>query len=88
MKTIKKMVKLINDERLNPKIASKKATEPDTCDSTSVDVCNVADYSDCTVYAYDWCNTDYRSCTEGADDYCFGNYDTDLCSGPGESDMN
>ena len=83
MKT-KKIIKLINNERANPRITSRKAS--DFCpDPTAIDICTIADYAHCTLYAYDKCGIDYASCSQGAIDVCTG---TDYfgCSGPGAHD--
>lgn len=81
----KKIIKLINNERLNAKITSVKATG---CPGAAVDTCTSIDYSNsyCTSYAYDLCNKDYTACREGAQDIC-GNIDNDgPCEGVGVND--
>ena len=91
----KKVIKLINNERENSKLALEKA-----CDTTSIDSCLYEDhdecvkhsedtcrkdYAGCRTYAIDVCITDYASCAEGATDHC-ASFDTDLCIGPGTED--
>lgn len=82
----KKLIKLINDERLNAKITSAKAD----CSGGAVDICTVSNYdnADCSTYAYDKCGKDYSACYDGADDVCT-NVDADTpCSGAGVEDYN
>lgn len=79
----KKLIKLINNERLDAKIMSQKA-----CAAANNDICTVetADKYTCTTYAYDYCGKDYSACSEGADDVCY-TYDSGIsCSGPGAED--
>ena len=78
----KKILKLVNNERTNSKLASQKA-----CEAGSVDTCPVSyDYADCATYAYDECiKEDHAGCYDGADDIC-GN-DIDACSGAGVDDI-
>lgn len=84
MKT--RILKLINDERTNVRIASKKGYG--ACTGGAVDICPSAstDLAFCTTYAYDYCSIKDRSaCSEGADDTC--GYDTGTsCKGPGQED--
>jgi len=80
--TVKKTVKLINNERLCSKVASEKA-----CDATSIDSCLYEDHAECVVYAEDTCRKDHAGCFEGAHDVCYSYRDTDLCFGAGESDI-
>lgn len=57
-----KFIKLINNERINVRIASEKACV--------TDVCAVEDRAFCTSYASDVCVKDYAACTGSAFDYC------------------
>lgn len=69
MKT--RILKLINDERMNVRVASKKAYG--NCPANSVDICpsQYADLAFCSTYAYDKCTQkDYAACQQGADDIC------------------
>ena len=77
---IKKILKLVNNERVNFKLVSRKA-----CDSTSTDICPHIDYAACSSYAYDECSKeDYAGCYQGADDIC--TYDAEACGGAGGYD--
>lgn len=78
----KRIIKMINNERLNSKIVSSKA-----CSDGAKDICNVGyDFADCTAYAYDKCGKDYSACYNGADDIC-NNVDNNApCYGAGEQD--
>ena len=78
---VKKVIKLVNNERTNSKLASQKA-----CGAGSVDSCPVSyDYADCTTYAYDVCTKeDHAGCYNGADDVC--TIDNYACSGAGAED--
>lgn len=79
---MKKLVKLINDERKINTILSQTA---ETCVSGARDVCLAIDHAKCSLYAYDFCSKkDYAGCSEGADDTC--SIDTDACIGPGVED--
>ncbi len=75
---VKRIVKLINNERTNTKLEMPKA-----CDSTSYDVCKVDehDYAQCIVNSYDYCNKDHAACFNNGYDYCDTFRDTDLCTG-------
>lgn len=66
MKT-RKMLKLVNNERINRKIESGKA-----CDSTSIDICALENYdlAECTLGAYDLCVKDFVGCKGDKMDYC------------------
>ena len=92
----KKVIKLINNECVNSKLASEKA-----CDATSIDSCLYMDYGECIIhsedtcrkdydgckeYAMDVCSTDYASCEDGATDYCSAT-DLELCTGAGAEDI-
>ena len=85
----KKIIKLINNERMNLNIKSKKAVDDAAwCKDDSVDVCVYIDNAACSTYANDECNKDYAGCMEGAWDICTAVYrDTDLCIGAGVSDI-
>ena len=79
----RRTLKLINNERINVRVASKKAVTQ--CDSTSKDYCYSYDYAHCGTYAYDKCaSQDYAACQEGADDIC--SIDRDACIGAGSRD--
>ena len=68
---MRKIIKLINNERTNENILSKKATYDNAyCKSDSVDICTVVDNVACTAYAIDKCNKDYAGCTTEAWDVC------------------
>lgn len=70
MKT--RILKLINDERMNVRLASKKG-DYRHCVANSVDICPSVstDLAFCSTYAYDECTkADYAACQEGADDKC------------------
>lgn len=82
---MKKIIKLINNERSKATILSKKAEE---CTTGSYDFCNYGvDVSNCTTNAYDYCGKDYTSCREYAYDYCLYVDDDRPCSGQGASDI-
>lgn len=74
---MKKIIKLINNERTNPVISAKKA---DACDAQSTDTCYslTADFGDCYNHSYDVCNKDYAGCHSESYDYCT-NIDEDAC---------
>ncbi len=77
-----RILKLINNERTNVRIASKKG---DSCLRGAVDICIEEDHADCSLYAYDSCIKDHAACQEGADDIC--NVDNNApCMGPGAYD--
>lgn len=78
----KRIIKMINNERLNSKIVSSKA-----CSPGAEDHCNIGyDFAECTTYAYDECGKDYSACYNGADDIC-NNVDNNApCHGAGEHD--
>lgn len=94
----KKIIKLINNERMNRKVSVRKA-----CDATSTDICTEYDCGVCTVSstdiclkdiggtcvenAHDYCPTrDYAGCANGAYDYCNAVSDVYACIGPGQID--
>lgn len=80
----KRLIKLINNERLATKISAAKA-----CDSTSIDTCSVTGYdnADCTIYSLDKCGKDYAACYEGADDICKNIDNNAPCHGAGQDDI-
>lgn len=82
---MKRIIKLINSERSNIRITSKKAEH---CDETSYDVCsNGVDISGCISYSYDRCGKDYTSCRGKAYDYCISVDDDRPCSEEGQYDF-
>ncbi len=83
MKT--RILKLINNERTNVRIASKKGNG--ICDKGAVDVYfGGPNLAWCSTYAYDECNKDYGACWDGADDIC--NVDNNSpCHGAGARDI-
>lgn len=81
----KKIIKLINNERINTKISSMKAAY---CDNGAIDECTFVDNAQCSNFAYDDCGKDYSACYDGADDVCT-NVDSDApCHGAGAEDYN
>lgn len=66
MKT-RKIIKLVNNERINRRIESEKA-----CDASSQDVCAEVnnDFAECTLGSIDLCVKDYAGCSNGHIDYC------------------
>lgn len=84
MKT--RILKLINDERTNVRIASKKGYG--NCTGGAYDWCQSqsVDKAFCGTYAYDKCTKeDYAACQQGADDICV--IDTTRCVGPDKFDI-
>ena len=75
MKT-RKIIKLVNNERINRRVESEKA-----CDATSVDICQKYDYADCTLGSTDICVKDYAGCSNGYYDYCPEVEDYTICLG-------
>lgn len=82
---MKRIIKLINNERKNAKFCSQKG-----CDATSTDECLSIDAARCLIYAYDKCTKDYEACMRQATDICLnidevtgleciGNQTIDLC---------
>ncbi len=79
---MKRMIKLINDERIKAGLASQKG-----CTVGATDTCYSFDQADCTAKAYDACEKDYAGCSgEETNDICsvdyaacFNGYD-DVCS--------
>ena len=81
---MRKLIKLINNERANITLLSKKAYY-DKCAADAFDLCGTIDNAVCTLYAYDYCiKEDYAACSKGADDTCYIDYDS--CHGPGAED--
>ena len=76
---MKKIIKLINNERINRNVSSAKATLE--CDATSTDVCAMVNYDNahCTVGSYDLCVKDYAACSNHSIDYCPGRDDIKGC---------
>lgn len=84
---MKKFIKLINNERFDLKVISKKANAD--CEPMATDICWNEDLAGCATHAYDKCkNYDLAACILGADDYCEGYYDTKACVGAGAIDGN
>lgn len=84
MKT-RKIIKLINSERINRRIESSKA-----CDTSSQDVCAMENYdlAQCTISSYDLCVKDYVGCTNNTVDYCGGSNGWDYSANCTEIDYN
>ena len=73
---VKKVVRLINNERSNRKVVSVKAVG---CTGVSTDICTALfDYAICIENSYDVCGKDYAGCFNNSYDYCVG-YDTTAC---------
>lgn len=70
-----KIIKLINNERMNRSVKSIIA-----CDSTSTDFCQTIDAAVCTISSYDLCVKDYKGCTNNSTDYCASVRDITPCS--------
>lgn len=83
---MKKIIKLINNERINIKVRSAKATYDPPCDSTSDDYCSEVDNAICTIGSYDLCVKDYAGCTNHSTDYCATVYDYNACHTAGTTD--
>jgi len=81
---MKKILKLVNNERKNKKVMPLKAVY---CDATSIDFCEIEDFAGCAIYAYDSCNKDHAACIEGAQDHCYEYADVLGCRGAGEIDF-
>ena len=77
---MKKIIKLINNERTNKILNASKA-----CDTTSTDICSRIDKAECTVNSIDKCVKDYAGCFEHSSDACVF-YDTTAC-GPNGYDV-
>ena len=81
----KRFLKLVNNERTNIRISSKKGY--DRCTGGAYDWCSSSstDMAFCGTYAYDYCSKqDYAACQQGADDTC--SIDRTVCIGPGQED--
>lgn len=72
---MKRIIKMINNERLNVKQQPQKA-----CDSSSTDYCTSIDHSSCTINSYDYCQKDMAGCTNDSYDHCTSDYITCLPS--------
>ena len=83
IKMNKKVIKLINNERLNTRISSTKALG---CYNGAEDTCKWVDDARCSNFAMDDCGKDYAACRNGADDICY-NVDETICVGPGVDDI-
>lgn len=81
-----KFIKLINNERKNPKIASKKA-----CISYALDACFNVDTAECSgIHVLDKCyNKDvgYSCGGQSKGDLCYAYIDRDGCGGFNEEDI-
>ena len=74
---IKKIIKLINDERLKTTAMSGKS-----CDSGSTDHCYSQDQSECVIHSIDICVVkDSAGCYIGSEDVCAQVEDTYACHG-------
>ena len=93
---MKKVIKLINNERKNAQILSQKATgciTEDECANTSVDICTggatdaciFIDAAHCSHRATDDCIKDYRACSFEQYDWC-DYIDTSICVGASAED--
>ena len=81
---VKKLVKLINNERNDKSVVPAKALG---CTGLSTDTCTTGeDYARCTVNSYDVCGKDYAGCFDNSYDFC-SYKDTDAC-GSAERDYN
>ena len=79
---MKRIIKLINNERKNAKFCSQKG-----CDATSTYECISIDAARCLIYAYDKCSKDYEACMRHAEDVCLYIDDSGLgCTGNLSSD--
>lgn len=65
--SVKKLIKLINSERVDRGVVSRKADE---CIGLSSDFCRLEDHATCTVNSYDVCGKDYAGCYNYSYDYC------------------
>ena len=73
---VKKLVKLINNERNDRNVVPAKAAD---CVGQSTDTCTLhVDNATCTVNSYDVCAKDYAACYNYSYDYC-ANIDTTVC---------
>ncbi len=65
---VKRLIKLINDERKDGRLVSAKAQN---CTGHSTDTCNLyVDNATCTINSYDVCGKDYAGCYNYSYDYC------------------
>lgn len=81
---MKRIIKLINNERTNAKLLSKKA-----CTANINDYCVITNHDryHCDQYSTDICNKDQAACTNGAIDNCLSFFfDTTKCDGKGAED--
>ena len=80
---VKKLVKLINNERNDRNVIPAKAS---SCAGQSYDNCTLnEDHATCTVNSYDVCGKDYAGCYNYSYDYC-ANLDNAAC-GDGTRDI-
>lgn len=93
---MKKVIKLINDERKNAQILSQKATNciwddycgdpsADHCDASSEDDCLYIDAAHCSLYSEDICLKDHKACSFSQIDHC-DYVDTSVCIGANAED--
>ncbi len=85
----KHLLKLINNERTNVRIASKKGYYGN-CPNGADDWCATKneDLAFCSNYAYDHCSVkDRAACSDGADDICTIDLESDYCQDPGTRDI-
>jgi len=74
--TTKKVIKLINNERINRMITTAKGcalNTADTCKIYAYDMCP-KDYSPCAGMAQDQCGNDYGYCVILSQDTCVKDY--------------
>lgn len=62
---MKRIIKMINNERLNVKRHPQKA-----CDSGSYDFCTNIDNASCVINSYDYCQKDLAPCVSNSYDKC------------------
>lgn len=77
----KKVLKLVNNERIFAEVTSAKA-----CTVGAADTCYTADHAGCTTYALDTCKKDYAACYDGAHDVCEYIDNNAPCNGAGQMD--
>ena len=76
---MRKIIKLINNERINTRLLSKKAVEDNAyCKADSIDICSIIDSAACYAYANDQCNKDHAACSDESWDVC--NFDCAACT--------
>ena len=73
---VKKIIKLINSERVGYRLSGGKA-----CEDTSFNQCTELDFATCAVNSYDLCTKDHAACYNNGYDYCETLRDTDACIG-------